>query len=85
MVTVPSFSTTLYLITKHGDTGVAFASDPYGKQRQTFKSKRFHDIGQLSDCRQAGFFGVADENSLRVSGIPNEEFPSYDVAQNEKL
>jgi hypothetical protein len=74
----------LYLITKHCDTGVAFTSDPYGKQRKTFKSKRFLDIGQLTDCRQADHFGLADENILRVSGKTNEEFPSYDVAQNEK-
>jgi len=74
----------LDLITKRCDTGVAFTSDPYGKQRKPFKSKRFRDIGQLSDCRQADHFGLADENSLRVSGITNEEIPSYDVAQNEK-
>jgi hypothetical protein len=74
---------TLYLITEHCDTGVAF-SDPYGKQREAFKSKRFHIAGQLSDCRQTDHFGLADENSLRVSGNTNEEFHSYDIVQNKK-
>jgi hypothetical protein len=55
-----------------------------GSKGRHFKSKRFHDIGQLSDCRQTDHCGLADENSLRVSGNTNEEFHSYDVAQTEK-